>query len=97
MVSVGTNNMVLELSRSANNAKDVSNDKNEDNNTKVKERDDTNNIVNKSNNSAKETMASAVALIQDSGARTNKVTTMPRMILIAETKMKTWTRLRMTM
>ena len=67
MASIDTNNMVLELSRSATNTKDVSNNNNKDNNAKSKERDDTNDIENKSNNSAKEIMASTITLIQDTG------------------------------
>ena len=103
MASVDTNNMVLELSRSATNAKDLSSDNNEDNNAKSKERDHTNNIKNKSNDGAKEAMASGISLIQDTRGKediTNnknkQVITMPRTILIVETKMQEWTRLRMT-
>ena len=104
MASVNTNNTVLELSRSANNAKDVSNDNNEDNNAKSKEREDTNDIAEKkSKDSAKETMTSVIALMHNTGGRktllatgTHKVMTMLRTIPIVETKMKNWTRLRMT-
>ena len=104
MASGDTNSTVLELSRSVTDAKDVSNDNREDNNTKPKERDDTNDIENRSNDGAKETMLSAIALIQDTGGRKtllatriDKVMTMPRTIPIAETKMKKWTRLIITM
>ena len=63
MVSVDNNNTILELNRSATNVKDLSNHNNEDNNAKSKERDDTNDIENKSNDGAKETMVGAIALI----------------------------------
>ena len=62
MASVDTNATVLELSKSATSTKDVSNDNNEDNNAKLKERDNTNDIENKNNNGAKKSMASIIAL-----------------------------------
>ena len=55
MLSVDTNNIVLRLSRSASNTKDVSSDNNEDNNAESKERENTHDIENKSNDGAKET------------------------------------------
>ena len=102
MVSVDTNNTVLELNRSATNVKDINNDNNKDNSAKSKEQDNTNHTEYKNNIGAKERMASTIALTKDSGGRktllatgTKKLMTMHWTIPIAETKMKKWRKLGM--
>ena len=63
MASVDTDKMVLELIESATNRKDVINDNNEDNNAKLHEQDNTNDMGKQSKDDVNETMASATSLI----------------------------------
>ena len=69
MVSGNTNNTVLELSRSESNTKDISNNNNKDNNTKLREWDDTNDIENKSDDGVREKNSGYHSLIQDTGGK----------------------------